>query len=739
MPTRALLCFAILYLSALGGPQGGSTSAQETLNRFPRMMQEYLTCRLRENYRANHARVMGLKTREEALAYCAEVREKAHRLFGPWPEKTPLNVRVTGEIDRGAYRVRKLLFDSRPGFTVSALLYVPQGHAGPRPAVLCPCGHSWTAKAGDVYQRHSQGLARMGYMVLMFDPMGQGERIQYPDGNGESLFGPGPTYPSTKEHCAMDRQMALTGDWIGNWFVWDGIRALDVLLAQENVDRTRVGVTGVSGGGNMTAYAVACDPRITMAAPCCWITSWYHNGINEEPIDAEQCPPGVLAAGLEQSDLLLARAPNPVILLTEEQDFFDQRGSLEAFERLRHVYRLLDAEENVAYYVGREKHGYWQGAREAMYAFFNHHAGIEAPNPENALIIEERTALQCSPTGQVSDLPGAKCVPAFTAERSRELAAQRGEPSGAELVRRVAAVLDLPERHGPPDYRVLRPWTGRGYSRSNANQCVLETDPRYGAQAIVTKLEDVSRTARPLRGEGPAVLYLPHLSSDRELREDGRIRELAKGNPAFFACDYRGIGESRPDTCRPNSFFAIYGSDYHYASYASMLGESYVAWRVHDVLCTLDWMASFGYDEVHLVAQGWGTIPGALAALLDDRVRRVTLIHAPRSYSELAEAPMQKWPLSSILPGALTQFDLTDVYRELATKDLQQIESWGAAMQSANNVRAGDLRYIGSRCTFPSGVPRRPHVGGVAPVGAAARGTANTATAPWAWMQGGAK
>ncbi len=636
------------------------------LNRFPRMIQEYLVSRLRENYRANHERVMGLRTRDEALAYCAETREKIARIFGPWPERTPLNMRVTGELDRGAYLVRKLLFDSRPGFTVSANLYLPLGHDGPRPVVLSPCGHSWLAKAGERYQEYAQALARTGYMTLIFDPVGQAERLQFPDGKGESLFGPGPTYPSTKEHNAMNRQMALAGDWVGRWFVWDGIRALDVLLEQENVDPDRVGITGVSGGGNMTCYAVACDPRITMSAPCCWVSSWHHNGINEEPLDAEQCPPGVLKAGLEQSDFLLARAPNPLLLLTEEQDFFDQRGSLEAFERIRHVYRLLGAEDSAAYYVGPGPHGYWQDARRAMCAFFNRHAGVEAPSPEPDLKTEEPAALQCSPTGQVSDLPGVKCVPELAAARFRELTENRGAPAGAELVGRVSRLLNLPRRSGPPDYRILRPWNNRGYARPHANQFVLDTEPLHGAQAVVTKIEDEWRTARPLRGDGPALLYLPHLSSDQELREDVRIREIALSNPAFFACDYRGIGESRPDTCRPDSFFHSYGSDYHYACYATMLGESSVAWRVHDILCTLDWMASFGYDRVHLAAMGWGTIPGALAALLDDRVRQITLIDAPESFTAMAEATMREWPFSVMPPGAMEYFDLPDVYRELA-------------------------------------------------------------------------
>ncbi len=647
------------------------------LHRFPRMLQDYLTRRLRENYRANHARVLSLKTRKAALAYCAGLRRKIAHVFGPWPEKTPLNLRITGALDRGAYLVRKVVFDSRPGFPVTANLYLPQGHSGPRPAVLCLCGHDYRAKAYEPYQSFAQALARMGYIALIFDPVGQGERLQYPDGKGESLFGPGPTYPSVNEHNAMDRQQALTGDWIGRWFAWDGIRALDVLLAQENVDPTRVGVTGNSGGGTMAAYAVACDHRITMAAPSCWVSSWYHDGINEEPLDAEQCPPGVLAAGLEQSDLLLARAPNPVILLTQEQDFFDQRGSLEAFERLRHVYRLLGAEANAAYHAGPGTHNFWPDAREAMYAFFNRQTGMAAPDREPPLAMEDVTTLRATATGQASDSAGARCVPAFTRERSRQLAGERGAPAGADLVRRIEGLLHLPRRDGAPDYRILRPWNARGYARPHASHFVLETDPAHGAQAIVTKLEDEPRSARPARGDGPALLYLPHLSADQELREDTRIRELAAGNRAFFACDVRGSGESRPDTCRADSFFGMYGSDYHYASYACMLGESVVAWRVQDMLSTLDWLASLGYDQVHLVAQGWGTIPGALAALLDPRVRRVTLIHAPASYAALAEAPMQSWPFSAMLPGVLTAFDLPDVYRALAAKDLRLIEPWG--------------------------------------------------------------
>ncbi|MGC9319168.1 MAG: alpha/beta hydrolase family protein, partial [Armatimonadota bacterium] len=634
----ALACATLLAAVRPGQcqPVSEEPAEMEPLNRFPRMMQEYLTARLRAIYRANHERVMGLETAGGARRYCAWVGRQMRRIFGKMPERTPLNLRVSGEVERDEYTIRKIIFDSRPDFPVTANLYLPQGHEGPRPAVLCLCGHSANAKAYEAYQSFAQSLARMGYVALIFDPIGQAERLQYHDGEGDSLVGNG-----VREHNFMARQQLLVGEFIGTWFAWDGIRAMDVLLAQENVDRSRVGVTGNSGGGNMTAYAAALDRRSTMTAPSCWITSWHHNGVNEEPIDAEQCALKALALGVEQSDLMLVQAPDPTILITQEQDFFDQRGSVEAYQRIRHVYELLGAGEDAGYHVGPHVHGYHRDGREAMYAFFNDHAGVDAPSQEPELTIEDDETLQCTETGQVDDM-GARCVFDFTREKSRRLAQERGQPEGEELRRRVRALLDLPERHGPPDYRVLRPWTRRDYARPHASQFVLETEPQFGAQAVVTKLEDERRTARPLPGEGPAVLYLPHLSSDQELREDERLREMEVANEAFFACDYRGIGESRPVTCRPDMFFHLYGSDYHYASYALMLGESYVAWRVHDVLCTLDWMASFGYDEVHLVARGWGSIPGALAALLDERVQRVTLINAPRSYSEMAETKMQQ-------------------------------------------------------------------------------------------------
>ena len=454
------------------------------------------------------------------------------------------------------------------------------------------------------------------------------------------------------------------------------------------MDAERLGLTGISGGGTMTTLITANEPRLTMSAPGCYITTWRRETENELPADAEQMPPRILGMGMEMYDMLVPHIPKSLILLTQESDFFDQRGALEARDRLAHIYRLLGVEDEPGYYVGAGGHACTKPMREAMVAHFAAASGMDIDPTEPELVAETEETLQCSATGQIYADPGdppASCFD-FTAARSRELAALRGEPSSDELRRRVRELLALPERDGPPEFRILRTWTDRSYARPCASHFVLDTDMEFGAQAVVTMLTDERLVARPLTaemigGDGSATLYVPERSSDAELREDERIRAIETESEVFFACDYRGGGESLPDTCNPGSYDNIYGSDYFYAANAEMLGESYVAWRVHDVLSALDWMGAFGYDRVHLVARGRGAIVAALAGVLHEGVVRVTLIGAPTSFAEMAETRYQQWPESAMLPGVLASFDLPDLYRELGGKGLELIEPRNALME----------------------------------------------------------
>ena len=139
----------------------------------------------------------------------------------------------------------------------------------------------------------------------------------------------------------------------------------------------------------------------------------------------------------------------------------------------------------------------------------------------------------------------------------------------------------------------------------------------------------------------------------------------------------RGIGESTPQTTSLNNSDE-YNTDYFYSSHGLMLDYPYIGQRTFDVLRVLDWLAAWGYDQVHLAARGQGAAPAAFAALLSPQVTRVTLKHPPASYAEIAESPDYNWPLSALPPGALAGFDLPDCYRALKAKDLRLLEPLGA-------------------------------------------------------------
>ncbi len=429
----------------------------------------------------------------------------------------------------------------------------------------------------------------------------------------------------------------------------------------------------------MTTWLCGLEKRWTMAAPGCFVTSFRRNMENELPADTEQCPPGVLAQGLDHEDFLAAMAPKPVIILAKERDYFDVRGTIEAFGRLQRLYDLLGARDQIQLQIGPSPHGYTQENREAMYRFFNRLTGISTASAEPPLTAEKDEVLMCTPHGQVAEL-GSVSLFSFTSSRSRQLRERRPIPAGEELRNMVQRALKLPQRPTEaPEYRILRPIPGRGYPLPYATTYAVESEPRVFS--LVTRLYREEHYSRPPAGPERAILYTAHQSSDAELREETFARSLHEAEPEvpFYACDVRGIGESRPDTCGIDQFTRPYGSDYFYAIHSLMLDQPYVGQKTYDLLRVLDWLQSAGHRHVHLAAKGWGTVPAVFAAVLSDAVVEVTHKGAPRSYAQMAESEEYTWPLSSMVPGVLSLFDLPDCYRELEkSKRLRLTEPSGA-------------------------------------------------------------
>lgn len=193
-----------------------------------------------------------------------KVRETLQDIVGPFPEKTPLNARILRIIERDSFRVEHTVYESQPGFFVTSSLFIPAGLKKNRksPVVIYCSGHAADGYRGETYQHVILNLVRKGFIVFAFDPVGQGERLEYYDPQtGKSIVG-GPT----TEHSYPGTQAFITGSSEARYMIWDGIRAVDYLLTRREVDPARIGITGRSGGGTQSAYIAAMDERIYAAA-----------------------------------------------------------------------------------------------------------------------------------------------------------------------------------------------------------------------------------------------------------------------------------------------------------------------------------------------------------------------------------------------------------------------------------------------------------------------------------------
>ncbi|MFA6104648.1 MAG: acetylxylan esterase [Victivallaceae bacterium] len=654
-------------------------------SRFGHMMQDYYLGQVRSISAKRKKTLAGIKNPLQAKQYIESVRKKIAAAFGPLPDRTPLNARTAGIVRKAGFTIEKVIFYSRPDFPVTGNLYLPSGIKGKVPAVLGLCGHAQSGKAEPAYQSFCQGLALKGYAVFIIDPVSQGERYQFLNTrDAEEVSG-----SCCSEHNMMGKQLRLAGEFIGTWRAWDGIRGLDYLLSRPEVDVSRIGVTGNSGGGTLTSYVNALDDRPTMAAAGCFITTYLRNLENELPSDCEQIPPDMLKYGLEMSDLIIARAPRPVIILSQKNDFFDPRGAREAYEEVRHIYSLLGAKDNIRLAVGPDSHGYTLPNREFMYRFFNEFARVRKDDREPEINACETIELQCAPEGQVINLAENKLLRNFTLEKASSLRKSRRKIASegglkAAVLKKLA--IRIPE--SVPEHRVLRLAV---YASTPPyiffNRFAVETEP--GITAILS--QRCGRDLYHIPAADNAVLYIPHLSAYEELKDglglDPEMESL------LFGLDVRGIGETTPRTCNicDENFFTPYNYDYFYAAHGIMLGKPYLGGKVLDVLAAAKLLKSCGVKQIHLAGRGQGGIVAAFAGLLSDDISRVTLLNAPFAYEEMVLSPVTMWPLSCMIPGILDALDLPDVYNALAGKNLKMADPWDAMFKPLTKSKISSL------------------------------------------------
>lgn len=296
-------------------------------------------------------------TREEWQARAEFLRGQILAATGllPMPEKGPLNPKIFDKLDRGAYTVEKVYFESLPGFHVTGNLYRPKNATGKLPAVLCTHGH-WNygrlenSNVNSVPAR-AANFAMQGYVAFTYDMVG------YNDSTAIShRFAPG-------HREGFDRETLWSVNLLGLQ-LWNSIRAVDFLLTLPEVDEQRISITGESGGGTQTFLLTAVDERIKVAGPVNMISFLMQGGslCENAPnlrIDTNNVEIGALAA------------PRPMIMIAATGDW-TRNTAAEEYPTIQSIYRLFGAEDKLTMARMDAPHNYNQESREAVYGWFAH-------------------------------------------------------------------------------------------------------------------------------------------------------------------------------------------------------------------------------------------------------------------------------------------------------------------------------------------------------------------------------
>jgi dienelactone hydrolase/pimeloyl-ACP methyl ester carboxylesterase len=650
-----------------------------------KILYSYLQGEARKLFDARRQEVAALKTPADVKRRQERLRARFLEALGGFPEKTPLNAKTVGQLKGDGFRVEKVIYESRPQHHVTAALYLPDG-AGPFPGVLLPCGHSANGKEIEAYQRACILMAKNGLAVLCYDPIGQGERYQILDATGKPAIA-----SSTSEHTLVGVGALLVGWSTATFRIWDGIRSLDYLASRPEVDARRLGCTGNSGGGTLTAYLMALDDRIVAAAPSCYITSLERLFATIGPQDAEQNITGQVAFGMEHADYLTMRAPRATLVCCGTQDFFDIQGTWTSFREASLIYSLLGHGERLSLFEYNDKHGFSRPRRQAAMRWMRRwllHQD-DAPTEGEFPIFK---SLQCTRSGQVlEDFKGVS-VSDLTRKRAQELAAERGRSQAgrerAEVLADVRRLIGLQAEPGPARVREAGTVERKDYV---IGRRIFETEPGVPVPAL-------DFVPNKLRKGAPLVLYLHGQGKAADAAPGGPIAKLVEGGNRVVALDLRGLGETAPGVPakgRPNYF----GVDSKEAFLGLHLNRPLLGQRVHDVLAVMSALQPQAPNGFHLIGVETAGPVALHAAALDPRVARLTLERSLTSWSDVAATPITHNQLTNVVPGALKVYDLPELAGLVAPRPLALRELRTAAGKAASRADV-DRAYAPCRAAY---------------------------------------
>jgi dienelactone hydrolase len=676
---RRLLTLA--RAGVLAGPLRALPSGHSVRYRdYSRCFPDYLRAQAERAYRLRNSAIAKLTTERSIRERQRWVTRTFWALNGGMPERTPLNARTVGSFEREGYRVEKVVYESQPNFYISANLYIPTTVRPPFPGVLVQMGHTLDGKAG--YQRICQLLARFGYLVLGFDPMGQGERTYYPGlAPSRSRLG------ADEEHTRPGRQMLLKGDSSMRMQTWDAVRSLDYLAAHPLVDPRRLASTGQSGGGTNTMLLAAVDDRLAAAAVSCGNTENIACADFNPPgstDDGEQNVVGGGPVGFDRWDLLYPLAPKPLLVLASDRDFFGTyspnyiSSGTEEFGKLKRIYEILGHADRIAWFGTPLPHGLAYGMRIQIYNWFGRWLKGETKTIEEEpdSTMEAESVLFCAPSGSV--------VQSFRSETPFSINRKR-------TVTKSPASLDtLLALDHPPKL------SASILSRASFRDACIEALEFAAAPGVwvpawlfLPKRQDMIKS----------VVVVLEPSGRTSWHENELYDRLAAAGAAVCAPDLRGIGDLTPEFGRHSARNAREHANEEMWAWSSLvLGKPLAGQRVADLLAVVQGLRArpdLQRKPLVLAARGFPSVPAMFAAALEPAIDRLYLAGGLVSFQSIVDTEDYNHPFGNFVPNLLLHTDLPELAASLAPR---RIVLAGAVDGAGRRMAPEDVRkqYAGS-------------------------------------------
>lgn len=682
------LLFCLVFAVAASLSAAAQVSIPPVIDwKAPATLPTYLLQQVHQQYAPRRVELdKALGSAAGTRAYRDSARARFRRVLGPLPARTPLRARVVGTVPQAGFVIEKVIYESTPHHHVTANLYVPAGQ-GQWPAALLFCGHEQASKATPSYQLTARLLARNGFVVLVIDPVSQGERMQLVDPSGKFL-----TRGGTTEHTLLNAQATLLGTNLPAEELWDNVRGLDYLLTRPEVDAARVGCLGNSGGATQAAYFMAYDDRVQAAALCSYVAAGARNLTATGPADGCVMLPGAGAAGLDVADWPIMMAPKPLLLLTGRYDFVDQTDMEAAYADTRRAYAALGAADKTDIFTYDDGHGISAPKRAAAVAWFRRWLGVSGP------LVAEGTdqplpeaALRCTTTGQVATtFKDEVSLAATHLAAARALASHRPAYAPEALARVLGQQLGRGQRPTSAVKMSIVPRDTLRLPGGQAWQGLLlrcDGEPPLPARLLLP----TPGAPTPTR----LVLWLPGQGMAAVLRDStARLAAYQRQGTAVVLADLRGLGE----TTDPPAFNdpKYYNQEYRPALLALHLGRPLLGQRVGDISTLLTLLRNdsrFWQLPVLLRADGRAALAALHATLLSPRVSKkpytmtndgatapasapvwgpeieqVQVSGGPPSFLYFLENPAAKDAYSEVLPGVLRAYDVPDLRRALGAR-----------------------------------------------------------------------